>query len=241
MVKLGSLWSVAALAMMAVGAPVLADRPDVTLAVTMTNDAAANQIRVFDTSSNVLLQTISTRGKGGVAGNARGVKQYNGDIVAVVNNGSNTVAIFKRDGNRLKFDKLVVTTSAPVSIDFGNDHMYVAGATTIDSFVLRRDNVEFMDGTTGLELAGGGAPPVGSTAQVGVINERTLLVTLVKARGFTLHRVSISPVAIRIRPGHSRTFTVTITGPTSRQVDSGWITWRGANGTLVRIPVVISD
>ncbi len=63
----------------------------------------------------------------------------------------------------------------------------------------------------------------------------------VKARGFTLHRVSISPVAIRIRPGQSRTFTVTITGPTSRQVDSGWITWRGANGTLVRIPVVISD
>jgi hypothetical protein len=35
-----------------------------------------------------------------------------------------------------------------------------------------------MDGTTTLELAGGGAPPNGSTAQVGVINERRLLVTL---------------------------------------------------------------
>ena len=35
-----------------------------------------------------------------------------------------------------------------------------------------------MDGTTWLELAGGGAPPDGSTAQVGVINERRLLVTL---------------------------------------------------------------
>ena len=35
-----------------------------------------------------------------------------------------------------------------------------------------------MDGTTWLELAGGGVPPVGSTAQVGVINERRLLVTL---------------------------------------------------------------
>jgi hypothetical protein len=35
-----------------------------------------------------------------------------------------------------------------------------------------------MDGTTALELAGGGAPPNGSTAQVGVINERRLLVTL---------------------------------------------------------------
>ena len=63
----------------------------------------------------------------------------------------------------------------------------------------------------------------------------------VKARGFTLHRVSVTPLAIRIRPGESRTYTVTITGPTHRQVDSGWITWRGANGTRVRIPVVISD
>src|SRR6202030_3962623 len=35
-----------------------------------------------------------------------------------------------------------------------------------------------MDGTTALELAGGGGPPDGSTAQVGVINERRLLVTL---------------------------------------------------------------
>ena len=63
----------------------------------------------------------------------------------------------------------------------------------------------------------------------------------VKARGFTRHRVSVTPVAIRIGPGRSRTYTVTITGPTLRQVDSGWITWRGADQTKVRIPVVISD
>jgi hypothetical protein len=178
MFKFGTMWGVAALAIMAVSVPVLADRPEITLAVTMTNDPGANQIRVFDATTNVLVQTLSTRGKGGVAGNARGVKQFNGDIVAVVNNGSDTVAVFKRDGNRLKFDRLVTTTSAPVSIDFGNDHMYVAGATTIDSFALRRNTVDFMDGTTGLELAGGGTPPLGSTAQVGVVNERTLLVTL---------------------------------------------------------------
>jgi hypothetical protein len=149
-----------------------------TLAVTMTNDANSNQIQVYDAGRNVLLQTLSTHGQGGVGGNARGVKQYNGEIVAVVNNGSNNVAIFRRDGDRLRFDTLITTTSAPVSVDFGNDHLYVAGATTVDSFVLRRRRVEWMDGTAPLELAGGGAPPDGSTAQVGVISDRRLLVTL---------------------------------------------------------------
>ena len=85
--------------------------------------------------THVLLQTLSTHGKGGVGGNARGVKQYDGELFAAVNNGSNTVAIYRRDGNGLRFDKLVTTTSAPVSVDFGHDHMYVAGATTVDSFV----------------------------------------------------------------------------------------------------------
>jgi len=63
-------------------------------------------------------------------------------------------------------------------VDFGNDHLYVAGATTVDSFVLRQHSVEWLDGTTDLALAGGGIPPAGSTAQVGVIGDRQLLVTL---------------------------------------------------------------
>ena len=149
-----------------------------TLVVTMTNDPNVNQIRVYDAESHVLLQTLSTHGKGGVGGNARGVKQHDGRLIAVVNNGSNNVALFKRDGDVLKFDKVVSTTSAPVSVDFGNDHLYVAGATTVDSFEVRQNSVQGLDGTTVLELAGGGTPPPGSTAQVGVIGERQLLVTL---------------------------------------------------------------
>ena len=94
----------------------------VTLAVIMTNDPTTNQIKVYDVDTHVLLQTLSTHGKGGVGGNARGVKQYNGELFAAVNNGSNTVAIYKRDGNGLRFDKLVTTTSAPVSVDLVNDH-----------------------------------------------------------------------------------------------------------------------
>jgi hypothetical protein len=63
-------------------------------------------------------------------------------------------------------------------VDFGNDHLYVAGATTVDSFALHENSVEWLDGTTELALAGGGSPPAGSTAQVGVLGEKQLLVTL---------------------------------------------------------------
>ena len=148
------------------------------LVVTMTNDPNANQLRVYDARSHALLQTLSTHGKGGVGGNAHGIKQHDGRLVAVVNNGSNSVALFRRDGDVLKFDNVVSTTSAPVSVDFGNDHLYVAGATTVDSFVLRQHSVDWLDGTTDLALAGGGIPPAGSTAQVGVISEGQLLITL---------------------------------------------------------------
>jgi hypothetical protein len=149
-----------------------------TLVVTMTNNPDANQIKVYDADSHALLQTLSTHGKGGVGGNARGIKQLDGRLLAVVNNGSNTVALFRRDGDALRFDRLVLTGSAPVSVDFGNDHLYVAGATTVDSFELRGRSVESFDGTTVLALAGGGVPPEGSTAQIGVISDKQLLVTL---------------------------------------------------------------
>ncbi len=105
-------------------------------------------------------------------------RSTDGELFAAVNNGSGTVALFRRVGQGLKFDRLVTTTSAPVSIAFGNDHMYVAGTTTVDSFVLHHDNVGWMDGTGLLEVAAGGVPPAGSTAQVGVLNSRQLIVTL---------------------------------------------------------------
>src|SRR2546421_1247304 len=169
----------AALLMLAASmASVHADQRGTTLAVVMTNDPQANQIKVYDTRTQALLQTLSTQGAGGVGGNARGVKQLNGGLVAVVNYGSNSVALFKRHGDRLIFDRTVTTTSAPVSIDFGNDHMYVAGSTTIDSFEVQNDNVVWRDGSAALELVGGATPPVGSTAQVGVLDKQSLLVTL---------------------------------------------------------------
>jgi hypothetical protein len=160
------------------GAGLKADADHSTLAVTMTNDTVSNAVRVYNAATHALLQTVPTQGQGGVGGNARGVRQYRGELVAAVNNGSNTVAVYRRQGDGLKFEKLVTTTSAPVSIDFGNDHMYVAGATTVDSFVINGNTVGWRDGTTTLQLATGDVPPNGSTAQIATLNNRRLLVTL---------------------------------------------------------------
>lgn len=179
MFRLKIVCAAAACLVVAAGATrIHASGHDRTLVVTMTNDPDTNQIKVYDAESHALLQTLSTHGKGGVGGNARGIKQYDRTLVAVVNNGSNSIALFRRHGDALTFEKLVTTTSAPVSVDFGNDHLYVAGATTVDSFVLRESSVEWLDGTTELAVAGGGIPAAGSTAQVGVISAQQLLVTI---------------------------------------------------------------
>src|SRR5262249_43225681 len=85
----------------AAGASMRASGRERTLVVTMTNDVNANAIKVYDADNGALLQTLPTHGKGGAGGNARGVKQHDGRLVAVVNNGSNSVALFRRDGDSL--------------------------------------------------------------------------------------------------------------------------------------------
>ena len=61
------------------------------------------------------------------------------------------------------------------------------------------------------------------------------------ATGFARHHVRVTPAAVRLGPGESATFTVAV-GRTSvpQPDDDGWVTWRGATGTVTRIPVVIS-
>ena len=60
------------------------------------------------------------------------------------------------------------------------------------------------------------------------------------ASGFDRHQVSVTPAAISLAPGESTTFTVRVAGGAGPQpLDDGWVTWRGANGNRVRIPVVI--
>ena len=145
------------------------------LVVTMTNDPDANAIQVYDGESHALLHTIPAHGKGGVVGNSRGLRQFGNRLLAVVNNGSGSVAIFTRIGRDLVYQHSVTASSAPVSVAFGNGHLYVAGATTVDSFAMFGDLVLERDGTATLALAEGTPPPAGSTAQVGALPGQVLV------------------------------------------------------------------
>jgi hypothetical protein len=58
------------------------------------------------------------------------------------------------------------------------------------------------------------------------------------ATGFAHHRVRVTPAAVRLGPGETATFRVTVS-PGSRAPDDGWVTWRGATGTVTRIPVLV--
>ena len=63
----------------------------------------------------------------------------------------------------------------------------------------------------------------------------------VTARGFTSHVVSVRPLAVRLAPGQSARFTITVTGPTTPGgLDDGELVWLGARGGVTRVPVALT-
>jgi minor extracellular serine protease Vpr len=62
-----------------------------------------------------------------------------------------------------------------------------------------------------------------------------------RATGFDRYAVRVVPAAVRLGPGESARFTLTADRSAGvRPLDEGWVTWRGATGTVTRIPVVLS-
>ncbi len=91
--------------------------------------------------------------------------------------------------------------------------------------------------TPSIQFAGDRDSAVRTVTNVG---RRTMYYSS-SATGFRMHEVSVRPAAIRLAPGESATFRVTLRHPGGvHPLDDGWVTWRGANGTRVRIPVVLS-
>ena len=59
------------------------------------------------------------------------------------------------------------------------------------------------------------------------------------ASGFRSHRVSVQPAGVKIAPGETRTMRIRVAPEGRSGPDSGWVAWRGADGSRVRIPVVV--
>ena len=144
-------------------------RPDAALVVTASN-TASNQLLVYDTKGR-LLNTIPTDGQGGVSGNAGGIASTR-DLLAVVNFGSGNVSLFRYDTARrvIHLEQVVQALGSPVSVAFGNQHLYILTTTGVESHAIRQDAVaSTADGSTALLHADG------SAAQVGVVDDHLVL------------------------------------------------------------------
>lgn len=111
-----------------------------TLILTSTNDSANNTVIVFrlDTDGPPSLkasQTVSTGAKGGASGNA-GILQFQGDLGAVANFGSNSVTQLFRRGDFVSAGRriqLAPDCSAPNSVALTRNELYIVGANCAES------------------------------------------------------------------------------------------------------------
>lgn len=91
--------------------------------------------------------------------------------------------------------------------------------------------------TSSLLLSSGRSSAVRTVTNVGARAEYFSLT----ARGFTSHRVRVQPLAVRLAPGQSADFRITVTGPsTPAGLDDGFLVWLGARGGVTRVPVALT-
>jgi hypothetical protein len=110
------------------------------LVLTSTNNASGNAAVVFTldtagTPSLTLHETLPTGGKGGASGNA-GILQFQGDLGAVANYGSNTVSQLVRYHDFIALGKTIGLASdcvKPDSVALTKEHLYVVGANCAES------------------------------------------------------------------------------------------------------------
>jgi len=140
--------------------------------VVTASNATANQLLVYSASGH-LLQTLPTKGTGGATGNAGGVQAGHG-LVAVVNFGSKSVSIFEVGINGLALSQVVPTVANPVSVAFGDDHLYILGGQQVESHAIFGNFVSTgPDGISNLSVGDGSAAQVGFLSNQIVVTEKS--------------------------------------------------------------------
>jgi hypothetical protein len=155
-------------------------RDEHTLIVTASN-TAANQLLLYSVTGNFVRQ-IPTQGQGGVSGNAGGIAQDR-DHLAVVNFGSGTVSLFTKDleHTSLRFEQVIQAVASPVSVAFGDDHLYILSTTHVESHPMNRNGVNASaDGVAALLHADGSAAQVGKLPGQLIITEKSNVIESVK-------------------------------------------------------------
>ncbi|MGB7731389.1 MAG: hypothetical protein WBL50_25435 [Candidatus Acidiferrum sp.] len=117
--------------------------------VTSTNNASGNSVVVFKldtagTPSLTLANTLPTGGKGGASTNA-GIVQFEGELGAVANYGSNTVNQLVRYDNFIGIGRTIQLAKdcvKPDSVALSNGHLFVVGANCAESHSWPFGNVD---------------------------------------------------------------------------------------------------
>ena len=111
-----------------------------TLVLTSTNDPSGNHVVVFrltttGTPALSLVTMLPTGGNGGAGGNA-GIVQFDDEMGAVANYGSNTVTELVRQGDSINTGKtinLAAGCTGPVSVALKGGQLYVVGVNCAES------------------------------------------------------------------------------------------------------------
>jgi hypothetical protein len=147
---------------------------DRTAMIVTASNTASNQLLVYS-PTGALLKQIPTQGQGGVSGNAGGIAQ-NRDRLAVVNFGSGNVSVFTKDRERgeLRLERVVRALASPVSVAFGDSHLYILSTTHVESHAIDRDGVSATaDGSAALLIGDGSAAQVGVVTGQLIISEKS--------------------------------------------------------------------
>jgi hypothetical protein len=140
--------------------------------VVTASNATSNQLLVYNPGGK-LIQSLSTKGTGGATGNAGGV-QTKDLLVAAVNFGSQSVSIFQVGNDGLSLAQVVPTVANPVSVAFGEHHLYVLGAKKVESHAIFGNVVDANpDGVSPLLVADGSAAQVGVLPNQLIITEKS--------------------------------------------------------------------
>lgn len=191
-----ALGTVAILCAVALAAAAQSDSE--TLVVTASN-TSPNHLLVYNTTGEVV-DSVATGGNGGVAGNAGGIAAAR-NRVAVVNFGSQNVSILTRTDAGFHLDQVIPAASSPVSVAFGHGHLYILGATTVESHPVYRFAVA--PGADGLATL---LHADGSAAQVGVLENQLILTeksNVIESVDLSVHgRVSGGPTLVSNIPSN---------------------------------------
>lgn len=159
---------------------------------------------------------VPTGGSGGApaGGNAGGVA-VSGELAAAINYSSFTVTIFERRGNSMQPIQTVKTTSQPVSVSFGHDHLVVLGTSTAESFPVYGNTVGSNDGIAQLLIGDGSAAQIITYSGGAIYSEKSGSIGLLNLSTAGAPGISGPSVAVMLpaAPNNNTPFGMIADGP----------------------------